>query len=241
MQIDEPKFRFSIRQNLLPNLRTLYYMRLHGRNAEKWWAHDHPDERYNYLYTPGEIDTFADTVNTVRRLVHKIYVYMNNHFAGKAVANAAALRRAVGQEVPGEYTDAMLERYLVALRDAGTGRMKLLSYGETYEGRKLYLAVFSAPENLARLDEIKADIRRLADPRTTAPAEAERIAKRSPAVAWLSYGVHGNEASSMEAALNVMYQLASRSDEEILTDLRNLVLHFPIYRRMLLLQMKKQA
>jgi uncharacterized protein YecE (DUF72 family) len=110
-QIDEPKFRFSIRQNLLPNQRSLYYMRLHGRNAEKWWTHDHPDERYNYLYTPGELDTFADTVNTVRRLVHRIYVYMNNHFAGKAVANAATLRQAVGQPVPGEYSDGMLARY----------------------------------------------------------------------------------------------------------------------------------
>ena len=110
-QIDEPKFRFSIRQDLVPNQRALYYMRLHGRNAEKWWAHDHPDERYNYLYTPGEVDAFAETVNTVRRLVHTIYVYMNNHFAGKAVANAAALRHAVGQEAPGEYSDEMLARY----------------------------------------------------------------------------------------------------------------------------------
>ena len=111
VQIDEPKFRFSIRQTHLPNLRSLYYMRLHGRNAEKWWTHDHPDERYNYLYSPGEIDSFADTVNRVRQLVHRIYVYMNNHFAGKAVANAAALRHALGQRVPGEYTDGMLERY----------------------------------------------------------------------------------------------------------------------------------
>jgi len=36
---------------------------------------------------------------------------MNNHFAGKAVANAAALRHAVGQPVPGEYSDEMLARY----------------------------------------------------------------------------------------------------------------------------------
>ena len=78
-------------------------MRLHGRNAEQWWTHDHPDDRYNYLYSPGEIDGFADTVATVRRLVQKIYVYLNNHFAGKAVANAATLRHRLGQPVPGEY------------------------------------------------------------------------------------------------------------------------------------------
>jgi uncharacterized protein YecE (DUF72 family) len=111
VQIDEPKFRFSIRQDRLPNDSRLYYMRLHGRNAERWWTHDHPDERYNYLYSPPEIEGFADTVSRVRQLVQKIYVFMNNHFAGKAVANAAALRHALGQPVPGEYSDDMLERY----------------------------------------------------------------------------------------------------------------------------------
>ena len=39
VQIDEPKFRFSIRQNYLPNVLG-FYMRLHGRNAEKWWRHE---------------------------------------------------------------------------------------------------------------------------------------------------------------------------------------------------------
>ena len=111
VQIDEPKFRSSIQQSHLPNLSSLYYMRLHGRNAEKWWRHEHPDERYDYLYSPAEIDGFADTVERVRQLVQKIYVFMNNHFAGKAVANAAALRHAVGQPVPGEYSGEMLERY----------------------------------------------------------------------------------------------------------------------------------
>ena len=111
VQIDEPKFRFSIQQSHLPNLGSLYYMRLHGRNAEKWWTHEHPDERYNYLYSPAEIDGFADTVSRVRQLVQRIYVFMNNHFAGKAVANAAALRHAVGQPVPGEYSDEMVARY----------------------------------------------------------------------------------------------------------------------------------
>jgi uncharacterized protein YecE (DUF72 family) len=111
VQIDEPKFRFSIRQDHLPNLGSLYYMRLHGRNAEKWWTHEHPDERYNYLYSPAEVDAFADTVTRVRQLVQRIYVFMNNHFAGKAVANAAALRHAIGQPVPGEYSDEMLARY----------------------------------------------------------------------------------------------------------------------------------
>jgi uncharacterized protein YecE (DUF72 family) len=111
VQIDEPKFRFSIRQDHMPNLRGLYYMRLHGRNAEQWWKHDHPDERYNYLYSPGELEHVVDTVNTVSRLVQKIYIYFNNHFAGKAVANAAWLRHRLGQSLPGKYTHEMILRY----------------------------------------------------------------------------------------------------------------------------------
>lgn len=110
-QIDEPKFRFSIRQNHLPNVRGFYYMRLHGRNAARWWTHDHPDDRYNYLYTPQELQQVTDTISTVRRLVQTIYVYLNNHFAAKSVANAAVLRHGIGQGVPGPYSHEMLRRY----------------------------------------------------------------------------------------------------------------------------------
>jgi uncharacterized protein YecE (DUF72 family) len=42
VQIDEPKFRLSIRQNWLPNVKSFYYARLHGRNAAQWWTHDRP-------------------------------------------------------------------------------------------------------------------------------------------------------------------------------------------------------
>jgi uncharacterized protein YecE (DUF72 family) len=150
VQIDEPKFHFSIRQTQLPNLRSLYYMRLHGRNAEKWWTHDHPDERYNYLYSPGEIDGFADTVNRVRQLVHRIYVYMNNHFAGKAVANAAALRHAIGQPVPGEYTDQMQERYPFLRsfvdRAGGAGLFDRIGNGEEAGGASAQDAEDAEPQ-----------------------------------------------------------------------------------------------
>ena len=111
VQIDEPKFRFSIRQNLQPNQRGLFYMRMHGRNADKWWTHDEPAERYNYLYSREEIKDFADTAEAVRHLVRKIYLYLNNHFAAKAVANAAELRHDLGQSVPGSYPPEMVTRY----------------------------------------------------------------------------------------------------------------------------------
>ena len=60
VQIDEPKFKTSIRQNRLPNVKTFYYMRLHGRNAAQWWKHDKSEDRYNYLYSAEELEPIVE-------------------------------------------------------------------------------------------------------------------------------------------------------------------------------------
>jgi hypothetical protein len=49
--------------------------------------------------------------DAVRTLVKKMYLYTNNHFAGKAVANAVMLKERLGLPVEGDYPDEFLERY----------------------------------------------------------------------------------------------------------------------------------
>ena len=92
VQIDEPKFRLSIRQNFLPNVKTFYYMRLHGRNAANWWHHAAAEDRYNYLYSADELHEFSDVAGAADALVKKSYAYTNNHFASKSVVNAVMLK-----------------------------------------------------------------------------------------------------------------------------------------------------
>jgi uncharacterized protein YecE (DUF72 family) len=111
VQIDEPKFRFSIRQNYLPNIRGFYYMRLHGRNAAQWWRHDKSEDRYDYLYTADELKEFTETADAAQALVRKLYLYTNNHFSAKSVANAAMIKRQLGQPLDGEYPPEFLARY----------------------------------------------------------------------------------------------------------------------------------
>ena len=111
VQIDEPKFRLSIRQNLLPNVKTFYYLRLHGRNAAQWWKHEKSEDRYNYLYSTSELKPIADAVKEASREVKKAYLYANNHFSAKSVTNAAILKYQLGQDVPGEYPDEMVQEY----------------------------------------------------------------------------------------------------------------------------------
>lgn len=111
VQIDEPKFRFSIRQNYLPNIRGFYYLRLHGRNAAEWWRHDRSEDRYDYLYSADELKEFAETIRAARQLVKKAYLYTNNHFSAKAVANAAMIKEQLGEPLTGEYPPEFLERF----------------------------------------------------------------------------------------------------------------------------------
>jgi uncharacterized protein YecE (DUF72 family) len=111
VQIDEPKFRFSIRQNYLPNIKGFYYMRLHGRNADKWWRHDHSDDRYNYLYTADELKEFSETALAVRQLVKKAYLYTNNHYSAKSVANAAMIKEQIGEPIEGGYPPEFIDQF----------------------------------------------------------------------------------------------------------------------------------
>jgi uncharacterized protein YecE (DUF72 family) len=110
-QIDEPKFRLSIRQNLLPNVKGFYYMRLHGRNAAEWWEHEKSEDRYNYLYSEVELQPIAEALKTARALVKKQYVYLNNHFAAQAVADAAVLRHLLGEPVTAPMPAELVSRY----------------------------------------------------------------------------------------------------------------------------------
>jgi uncharacterized protein YecE (DUF72 family) len=110
-QIDEPKFRFSIRQDLMPNVKGFYYMRLHGRNAAQWWEHEASEDRYNYLYSEAELRPIAEAIERARALVRRQYVYLNNHFAAQAVADAAVLRDMLGDPVTTPMPGELVARY----------------------------------------------------------------------------------------------------------------------------------
>ena len=105
-------------------------------------------------------------------------------------------------------------RYFEALAEHDPERVQIYRYGETWEGRDLIYVVISSRGNMARIDEIKSAMQRLRNAGVTSSAEADRIIGGYPAVTWLSYGVHGNEISSTDAAMLTAYHLlAARNDE----------------------------
>jgi uncharacterized protein YecE (DUF72 family) len=67
------------------------YVRFHGRNAAKWWRHERPEERYDYLYSEAELAEWVPRIRRMAAAARETFVFFNNHFEGKAVANAVTL------------------------------------------------------------------------------------------------------------------------------------------------------
>jgi hypothetical protein len=102
-------------------------------------------------------------------------------------------------------------RYVRTLADA-SDRVSLHPYGETLEGRPLLQVLVASPEHRTRLEEILELNRELTLPETS-EARAREIISTNPAVVYLSYGVHGNESSSSEAALWTAWDLARGAED----------------------------
>lgn len=89
--------------------------------------------------------------------------------------------------------------------DAQLPNVQITQYGKTYEDRPLIYTVITAQENFSKLEEIRLDNLKRTGLISGTPS-SNKIA-----IVWMSYNVHGNEASGMEAALRTLHELVSTS------------------------------
>ncbi len=118
---------------------------------------------------------------------------------------------------------AQMERVIETIAKAAPDRVKIFDIGETNEHRMQHVVAISSPENMRRLDEIKANNQKLTDSRQTNAAQAAQIIGNQPAVAWLAYTIHGNESASFETMMQVVYQLAASNEPQTLEILNSCV------------------
>ena len=74
------------------------YVRLHGRRYDQWFEPEKSSDRYDYLYTADELQGWKDKIESVAKKAEVTFVVANNHFQGKAPANALELRSMISGE-----------------------------------------------------------------------------------------------------------------------------------------------
>jgi len=97
VNIDQPAFKHSLRPSAVATAQ-IAYVRVHGRNYHDWFRKAAGrDQRYDYLYTAEELRPWAERVKALASEpgTKELYVVTNNHFRGKAPANALMLQAMV--------------------------------------------------------------------------------------------------------------------------------------------------
>jgi uncharacterized protein YecE (DUF72 family) len=86
------------------------YLRLHGRNSTQWFRRGaERDDKYDYLYDNAELGALVRKAERISAEHEETSVVTNNHFEGKAVANAFEILSMLSREpvsAPGEIVDA---------------------------------------------------------------------------------------------------------------------------------------
>lgn len=90
--VDEPRLK-GLMPRVAVSTSSVAYFRFHGRNAEKWWKHEQPWERYDYLYNEGELKEWVPKIERVAKEAEKTYIFFNNHYQGKAAINAKMMAK----------------------------------------------------------------------------------------------------------------------------------------------------
>lgn len=102
--------------------------------------------------------------------------------------------------------------------------IKLQEYGKTNEGRPLLAAFIASEDNSIKIEDIRQNNLRLAGIITEGSSgNGGSVISDQPAIVWLSYNVHGNEAVSTEASLQTLFDLVDPSNSRTKVWLKNTV------------------
>jgi Zinc carboxypeptidase len=95
---------------------------------------------------------------------------------------------------------------------AASPRVRVENVGKTSEGRPFLVVTITSEANMARLEEIRQQNLRLADPRGLGEAEAERLIAGGKTIVALNHGIHSDEVAASQTALETAYTLATADD-----------------------------
>jgi hypothetical protein len=114
-------------------------------------------------------------------------------------------------------------RYFEAL-DQGSDRVQVQKLGKTVLGRDLMMAVISSEANLRDAERYRTIARRLADPRTLGPGEAERLVAEGKVILLVTCNIHSSEIGASQMAMEWAHSLATTDDPRVRAWLDDVIL-----------------
>src|SRR6188768_728606 len=96
---------------------------------------------------------------------------------------------------------------------ASSRYIKLVEAGKTSQGRTMYFALISTPENLAKLDRHREIWQRLAHPQGLTDGEARKLAAEGKALVHIDGGLHATEVAGPQHTPLLAYDLLSKVNE----------------------------
>ncbi len=171
-------------------------------------------------------------MNPKRLCVRLTLLLLASVIAGSALVPT----HATGQQIPSPVTffgfemgadrklarwDKLVEYY--NLLGEQSPRLEVVNMGPTTMGHPFLALYLSSPENLARLDELKQINATLSDPRGVPQSEIDRAISEGKAVVVQSMCLHSTEVASGQMTAELMYDLVTRTDEEVMRILDNTI------------------
>src|SRR5436190_13414820 len=131
-----------------------------------------------------------------------------------------------GFNIGDDYVLVNYTRYVDYLKklDAESDRLTVQEIGKSSEGRPMYLAIITSPENQKKLARYKEISDRLAYAEGLTEEQARALAAEGKAVVWIDGGIHANEVLGAQQLIENIYQLVSRTDPETMRFLNDVVI-----------------
>jgi hypothetical protein len=136
----------------------------------------------------------------------------------------------IGFSIGDDYHMANYTQISALLKKWGSesDRMKVVSIGNTEEGRPQYMAIITSPENHAKLEYYRNISVNLAHAQGLTDDAAHKMAEEGKAVVWIDGGLHATETVNSQSLAEMVYQMVSRTDRETMRFLNDVILIMPI-------------
>ncbi len=160
-----------------------------------------------------------------RPLIRLLLLSLLVAVAAQAQGRITSPKEQFGFNIGDDYVLANYTQYVDYLKklDAESDRMTVEEIGTSSEGRPIYLAIITSPENLKNLARYKEISQRLAHAEGLTEEQARSFAAEGKAVVWIDGGIHATEVLGAQQLIENLYQLVSRTDPETMRFLNDVI------------------